>query len=38
MKLCKLGIHKWGTKKQWVVDGKVVNAPKCKDCGKIKGG
>ena len=37
MKLCKIGIHKWGKPKQWVKDGKVVNSPKCKDCGKIKG-
>jgi hypothetical protein len=28
--------HKWGTVKQWVVNGEVVNAPRCKDCGKIK--
>jgi hypothetical protein len=37
MKTCKIGIHKWGKSKQWVrQDGKVVNAPRCKNCGKIK--
>jgi hypothetical protein len=37
MKWCKIGLHRWGKVKQWVVDGKVINVPKCKWCGKIKG-
>jgi hypothetical protein len=33
MKLCKIGIHKWGKPKQW--NGKPTQM--CKDCGKLKG-
>jgi hypothetical protein len=36
MKWCKIGIHKWGKVKQWVIDGKVVNKRKCKHCQKIE--
>jgi hypothetical protein len=39
MKLCMIGIHKWGKAKQWIADtGKAILSPKCKRCGKIKGG
>lgn len=37
MKLCKLGIHKWGRKKQWVVKGEVVFTERCVHCQKLKG-
>ena len=38
MSWCKIGIHSWGKVKQWIVDGKVVHASKCKKCGKVKSG
>jgi hypothetical protein len=37
MKLCKLGIHKWGKIKQWVnAKGNAVISERCKACGKLK--
>jgi hypothetical protein len=37
MKLCKIGIHKWGSPKQWIdSNGNVVFTPRCKDCHKLK--
>jgi hypothetical protein len=33
MKLCKIGLHKWGKPKQW--NGKTQQM--CKNCGKVKG-
>lgn len=33
---CKLGLHKYGKPKQWVIDGIVIFQSRCIYCGKIK--
>jgi hypothetical protein len=34
--LCKIGLHKWGSRKQWLVDGIAMMAHMCLRCGKTK--
>lgn len=34
--LCKIGLHKWGIVKQWLVEGVYQPAQRCLRCGSVR--